>query len=42
VIHLKPEGAYEVLARAQELEATGRDIIYLELGQPDFETYLAD
>jgi aspartate/methionine/tyrosine aminotransferase len=28
-----------VLARAQELEAQGRDIIHLEIGQPDFETY---
>ncbi|MEE8567442.1 MAG: aminotransferase class I/II-fold pyridoxal phosphate-dependent enzyme, partial [Anaerolineales bacterium] len=37
--HLKPEGAYQVLARAQELEASGRDIIHLEIGQPDFETF---
>ena len=37
--HLKPEGAYQVLARAQELEAQGREIIHLEIGQPDFETY---
>lgn len=37
--HLKPEGAYEVLARAQELEACGREIIHLEIGQPDFETF---
>ena len=37
--HLKPEGAYHVLARAQELEATGRDIIHLEIGQPDYETF---
>ena len=35
---LKPEGAYHVLARAQELEAQGRKIIHLEIGQPDFET----
>jgi aspartate/methionine/tyrosine aminotransferase len=39
VMHLKPEGAYQVLARAQELEATGREIIHLEIGQPDFETF---
>jgi len=39
VIHLEAEGAYEVLARAQKLEATGRDIIHLEIGQPDFETF---
>ncbi len=37
--HLKPEGAYQVLARAQELEASGRDVIHLEIGQPDFETF---
>jgi aspartate aminotransferase len=33
--HLKAEGAYQVLARAQELEASGREIIHLEIGQPD-------
>ena len=37
--HLRPEGAYAVLARAQALEAQGRDIVHLEIGQPDFETY---
>ena len=37
--HLKPEGAYQVLARAQALEAEGREIVHLEIGQPDFETY---
>jgi aspartate/methionine/tyrosine aminotransferase len=37
--YLKPEGAYQVLARAQELEASGREIIHLEIGQPDFETF---
>ncbi len=35
---LRPEGAYQVLARAGELEAQGRDIIHLEIGQPDFDT----
>jgi aspartate/methionine/tyrosine aminotransferase len=39
IAHLQPEGAYVVLARAQELEAQGRDIIHLEIGQPDFATY---
>ena len=39
IAHLRPEGAYVVLARAQELEAEGRDIIHLEIGQPDFDTY---
>jgi len=37
--HLEPEGAYAVLARAQALESKGREIIHLEIGQPDFETY---
>jgi aspartate/methionine/tyrosine aminotransferase len=35
---LQPEGAYQVLARAQELEAHGKDIIHLEIGEPDFST----
>lgn len=35
---LRPEGAYQVLARAQELERAGRDIIHLEIGEPDFRT----
>jgi aspartate aminotransferase len=35
---LQPEGAYEVLARAQALEAEGRSIIHLEIGEPDFAT----
>lgn len=39
IAHLKAEGAYAVLARAQALEAQGRDIIHLEIGQPDFDTY---
>ena len=38
VSHLRPEGAYAVLARAQALEAQGRKIIHLEIGQPDFPT----
>ena len=38
VMHLKAEGAYQVLARAQELEAAGHDIIHLEIGEPDFST----
>ena len=37
--HLQPEGAYQVLARAQALEAGGHKIIHLEIGQPDFETF---
>jgi aspartate aminotransferase len=34
--HLRPEGAYAVMARSQELEAKGRDIVHLEAGEPDF------
>jgi aspartate/methionine/tyrosine aminotransferase len=37
--NLAPEGAYQVLARAQALEASGRDIIHFEIGQPDFDTF---
>lgn len=37
--HLKQEGAYAVLFKAQTLEAQGRDIIHLEIGQPDFSTF---
>jgi aspartate/methionine/tyrosine aminotransferase len=39
VTKLEPEGAYVVMARANELAAQGRDIIHLEIGQPDFQTY---
>jgi aspartate aminotransferase len=39
VEHLRAEGAYAVLARAQALEAQGREIIHLEIGQPDFQTF---
>jgi aspartate/methionine/tyrosine aminotransferase len=39
IAYLKAEGAYAVLARAQALEAQGREIIHLEIGQPDFDTY---
>jgi len=35
---LSSEGAFEVLARARELEAQGRTIIHLEIGEPDFDT----
>jgi len=35
VTQLTAEGAYHMLARAQALEATGRHIIHLEVGQPD-------
>ena len=38
VTHLEAEGAYAVLARALEMERAGREILHLELGQPDFRT----
>ena len=36
---LEAEGAYAVLAQAQALEAQGREVIHLEIGQPDFPTF---
>jgi len=36
---LSAEGAYQVLAKAQALEKDGRDIIHLEIGQPDTNTF---
>ncbi|ONI79966.1 aspartate aminotransferase [Actinosynnema sp. ALI-1.44] len=35
---LGTESAFEVLARAKELERGGREIIHLEIGEPDFDT----
>ena len=35
---LGTETAFEVLAKARILEAEGRDIIHLEIGEPDFDT----
>jgi aspartate/methionine/tyrosine aminotransferase len=35
---LGSETAFEVLARARALEAQGRSIIHLEIGEPDFDT----
>jgi aspartate aminotransferase len=35
---LGTESAFEVLARARALEAIGRKIIHLEIGEPDFDT----
>jgi len=32
------ENAFAVLARAQELAASGKDVINLGIGQPDFST----
>jgi aspartate aminotransferase len=35
---LGTETAFEVLVRARALEAQGRDIVHLEIGEPDFDT----
>jgi aspartate/methionine/tyrosine aminotransferase len=35
---LGTETAFEVLVKARALEATGRSVIHLEIGEPDFQT----
>ena len=35
---LGTETAFEVLAKAKALEAQGRSVIHLEIGEPDFDT----
>ncbi len=35
---LGTESAFEVLARARALEAEGREVIHLQIGEPDFDT----
>ena len=35
---LGTETAFEVLAKARAVEAKGRDIVHLEIGEPDFDT----
>ena len=35
---LGTETAFEVLAKARALEAKGKDIVHLEIGEPDFDT----
>jgi aspartate/methionine/tyrosine aminotransferase len=35
---LGTETAFEVLVRARALEAKGRDIVHVEIGEPDFDT----
>ncbi len=36
--HLGTETAFSVLAKASALEARGREIVHLEIGEPDFDT----
>ena len=38
VTDLGTESAFQVLAQARRLEALGRDVLHLELGEPDFAT----
>ena len=38
ISRLKIETAFEVLVKARALEAQGRSIIHLEIGEPDFPT----
>jgi aspartate/methionine/tyrosine aminotransferase len=38
VARLRGESAFEVLARARALEAEGRHIVHMEIGEPDFDT----
>jgi aspartate aminotransferase len=35
---LGSENAFEVLARARAIEATGRKVVHMEIGEPDFDT----
>jgi aspartate aminotransferase len=38
VSRLGSESAFEVLARAKALEAQGRRVVHMEIGEPDFDT----
>ena len=38
VSRLGSESAFEVLARAKALEAEGRRVVHMEIGEPDFDT----
>src|SRR5438046_1923429 len=38
ITRLGTETSFVVLAKAKELEAQGKDIIHLEIGEPDFDT----
>jgi len=36
--HIEPFHVMELLARAKALEARGRSIVHMEIGEPDFPT----
>jgi aspartate aminotransferase len=38
VARLGSENAFEILARARQLEARGRRVVHMEIGEPDFDT----
>jgi aspartate aminotransferase len=38
IARLGAENAFQVLARAREIEATGRRVVHMEIGEPDFDT----
>ena len=38
IARLGSESAFEVLARAKAIEATGRRVVHMEIGEPDFDT----
>jgi aspartate aminotransferase len=38
VERLGSENAFEILARAREIEALGRRVVHMEIGEPDFDT----
>ena len=38
VSRLGAENAFQVLARAREIERTGRRVVHMEIGEPDFDT----
>jgi aspartate/methionine/tyrosine aminotransferase len=38
MFRLGTESAFEVLVKARALEAQGRDVVHLEIGEPDFDT----
>ncbi|MEM3401268.1 MAG: pyridoxal phosphate-dependent aminotransferase [Nitrososphaerota archaeon] len=38
VYKITQEGAFAVLAKAREVEAKGKNVIHMEIGEPDFDT----
>ena len=38
VTRLESEGAFVVLAKAKQMEAQGKSVIHLQIGEPDFDT----